>query len=105
MNVYMYIYVYTIAYMYIECSLHCLPRPEYASIGCNCVGHQVERGLLLNVVVGECAAVFQLLACEDEPLLVWRNACGNKFHESITQFCQHGFGAESHDFFDWLQLQ
>ena len=32
--------------------------------------HQVEGGLLLDVVVGEGAAVLELLAGEDEPLLV-----------------------------------
>jgi hypothetical protein len=32
--------------------------------------HQVEGGLLLNVVVGEGATVLELLAGEDEPLLV-----------------------------------
>lgn len=32
--------------------------------------HQVEGGLLLDIVVGEGAAVFELLAGEDEALLV-----------------------------------
>ena len=36
--------------------------------------HQVQRGLLLDVVVGERAAVLQLLAREDEALLVGRDA-------------------------------
>jgi hypothetical protein len=36
--------------------------------------HQVQRRLLLNVVVGERSAVFQLLSGEDETLLVRRNA-------------------------------
>ena len=36
--------------------------------------HQVEGGLLLDVVVGEGAPVLQLLAGEDEPLLVGRDA-------------------------------
>ena len=31
----------------------------------------MERGFLLNVVVGESAAVLKLLACEDQALLVW----------------------------------
>jgi len=35
--------------------------------------HKVEGGLLLNVVVGEGAAVLELLAGEDEALLVGRN--------------------------------
>jgi len=36
--------------------------------------HQMEGRLLLNVVVGERAAVFELLAGEDQALLVGRNA-------------------------------
>ena len=35
---------------------------------------EVERGLLLDVVVGERAAIFELLAGEDQALLVWWNA-------------------------------
>ena len=35
---------------------------------------EMERGLLLDVVVGEGAAVFELLAREDEALLVGRDA-------------------------------
>jgi hypothetical protein len=36
--------------------------------------HQVERGLLLDVVVGQGAAVLQLLARKDQALLVRRDA-------------------------------
>jgi hypothetical protein len=36
--------------------------------------NQVESGFLLNVVVREGAAIFELLAGEDETLLVWGNA-------------------------------
>ena len=36
--------------------------------------HQVERGLLLNVVVRKGAAILELLAGEDETLLIWRNS-------------------------------
>ena len=36
--------------------------------------HQLQRALLLDVVVSEGAAVLQLLAREDEALLVWRDA-------------------------------
>ena len=36
--------------------------------------HQMERRLFLDVVVSEGTAVFQLLACEDEALLVRRDA-------------------------------
>ena len=32
----------------------------------------MERGLLLNIVVGQCAAVFKLLTSKNESLLVWR---------------------------------
>ena len=38
--------------------------------------HQVQRRLLLDVVVGERAAVLELLAGEDEALLVRGDACG-----------------------------
>ena len=36
--------------------------------------HQVQRGLLLDVVVGQGAAILQLLASKDQALLVWRDA-------------------------------
>ena len=36
--------------------------------------HQVERRLLLDVVVGQRAAVLELLASEDQALLVRRDA-------------------------------
>jgi hypothetical protein len=36
--------------------------------------NQVESRLLLDVVVTQSAAVFELLAGEDEALLVWGNA-------------------------------
>src|SRR5439155_499399 len=36
--------------------------------------HQVQRGLLLDVVVGEGAAVLELLAGEDQTLLIRRDA-------------------------------
>jgi hypothetical protein len=45
---------------------HLLPTTE--------AKHQVQRRLLLNVVVGEGSAIFQLLSGEDETLLVRRNA-------------------------------
>ena len=35
---------------------------------------QMEGGLFLNVVVGKRATVFQLLAGENQPLLIRRNA-------------------------------
>ena len=37
--------------------------------------HQVQRGLLLDAVVGQRAVVLQLLPCEDEPLLLRWDAC------------------------------
>ena len=36
--------------------------------------HQVERGLLLDVIVCESAAVLELLAGKDQALLVWGDA-------------------------------
>merc|ERR1719186_503523 len=36
--------------------------------------HEVEGGLLLDVVVGQSAPVLQLLTGKDETLLVWRNS-------------------------------
>ena len=36
--------------------------------------HQVQRGLLLDVVVGQGAAILQLLASKDQSLLVGRDA-------------------------------
>lgn len=35
---------------------------------------QMESGLFLDVVIRKSAAIFQLLACKDEPLLVRGNA-------------------------------
>jgi len=35
---------------------------------------QVEGGLLLDIVVGQSAAIFELFACEDKTLLIRRNA-------------------------------
>ncbi len=35
---------------------------------------KVQRGLLLDVVIGQCAAVLQLLARKDQALLVGRDA-------------------------------
>merc|ERR1719186_348146 len=43
--------------------LHTTPEPE----------DEVEGRFLLDVVVGQSPAVFQLLPSEDKPLLVWRN--------------------------------
>jgi hypothetical protein len=36
--------------------------------------HEMEGGLLLDVVVRQCTSIFQLLAGKDQPLLVWRDA-------------------------------
>ena len=41
--------------------------------------HQVERGLLLNVVIRKRAPILQLFAGEYETLLIWRNASGSSF--------------------------
>lgn len=34
----------------------------------------MQSGFLLDVVIGECAAIFELLAGKDQALLVGRNA-------------------------------
>ena len=44
--------------------------------------HQMEGGLLLDIVVSQGAPILQLLAGKDQPLLVWRDAC------SIGQPCE-----------------
>merc|ERR1712105_180548 len=44
--------------------LHASPESE----------HKMEGALLLDVVVGESSSVLQLLAGEDQPLLIWGNA-------------------------------
>merc|ERR1712114_6628 len=44
--------------------LHTSSKPE----------DKVKRGLLLDVVVGQSPSVLKLFACEDQPLLVWRNS-------------------------------
>jgi hypothetical protein len=36
--------------------------------------HQMQGRLLLDVVVAQCATIFQLLASEDQALLIWGNA-------------------------------
>merc|ERR1711997_699674 len=41
--------------------LHASPESE----------HKVEGALLLDVVVGESSSVLELLASEDQPLLIW----------------------------------
>jgi hypothetical protein len=35
---------------------------------------EMQRGFLLDIVVRQCASVLQLLASEDQPLLIRRNA-------------------------------
>merc|ERR1719209_615209 len=36
--------------------------------------HQVKGGLLLNVVIRQCATILQLLTSKDQSLLIWRNS-------------------------------
>ncbi len=40
--------------------------------------HQVQRALLLDIVVSQRAAVLQLLASKDQALLVGRDACAHR---------------------------
>jgi hypothetical protein len=44
--------------------LHASPQPE----------DEVKGGLLLDVVIGQSPAIFQLLPSKDEPLLIWRDS-------------------------------
>jgi hypothetical protein len=48
------------------------------------VEHQLKSGLVLNVIIGECAAIFELLASEDKTLLVGGNAL------LVLDLCLHG---------------
>merc|ERR1711962_1209817 len=34
----------------------------------------MECGLLLDVIIGQSSSVFELFSCEDQPLLIWRDA-------------------------------
>merc|ERR1712151_403109 len=36
--------------------------------------YQMERGLLLDVVIGKCATILQLFARKNQSLLIWRDA-------------------------------
>ena len=47
---------------------------------------QVEGGLLLDVVVGESAAILELLAGEDQALLVWGNAYKDQSKVSVCKY-------------------
>ena len=49
---------------------------------------EVERGFLLNVVVAQCATIFELLACEDQALLVGGNATMRIIHGLNTHSVQ-----------------
>jgi hypothetical protein len=51
--------------------------------------HQVECGLLLDVVVCQGAAIFQLLAGKDQALLVWGNACNSTSNSNEKEACMH----------------
>merc|ERR1711887_360845 len=44
--------------------LHASPKSE----------HKMESALLLDVVVGQSAAIFELFTGEDQPLLIWGNS-------------------------------
>jgi hypothetical protein len=52
------------------------PRPHLVAAAAAQAQHQVQRALLLDVVVGQRAAVLQLLAGEDQALLVRGDAWG-----------------------------
>jgi hypothetical protein len=56
-----------------------IPRDAHEGVATSAAAaeaeHQVQRGLLVDAVVGQSAVVIQLLPGEDEPLLVRRDAC------------------------------
>ena len=62
--------------------------------------HEVERRLLLDVVVGESAAVLQLLAREDEALLVGGDAL---LVLDLGLDDVDGVGAQLQDFHNMIQ--
>merc|ERR1719419_466256 len=45
-------------------NLHTTPETE----------NEVKSTLFLNVIIRECATIFQLFASKDQPLLIWRNS-------------------------------
>jgi len=45
-------------------NLHTTPETE----------NEVKSALFLNVIIRECATIFQLFASKDQPLLIWRNS-------------------------------
>ena len=47
--------------------------------------HEVKSGFFLDIVVAQCAAIFELFACENQPLLVWRDSF------FVLNFCFHVF--------------
>ena len=53
--------------------------------------HQVEGGLLLDVVVGKGAPVLQLLAGKDEALLVRGDACAHAIGGQRSEYSAEGF--------------
>ncbi len=61
--------------------------------------HQVESGLLLDVVVSQGAPILQLLASKDQPLLVRGNAC--KFGAGTVPECRLGASTDH----NWVTRQ
>merc|ERR1719509_420793 len=70
--------------------------------------HQMQRGLLLNVIVGEGASILQLLSREDQSLLLGRNALlvldlglhvlngVIRLHVQSDRFARQGFDEDLH---------
>ena len=60
--------------------------------------NQVKGGLLLDVVVGEGSAVFELLSSEDESLLIWWNTFlhENKFDHAFSMTLSTLKSADAH---------
>ncbi len=49
--------------------------------------HQMQSRFFLNVVIGKSAAILQLLSCENQSLLIWRNSL------FVLNLCLHVFDA------------
>ena len=69
---------------------------------------KMKGWLLLDVIIGECSSIFQLLSCEDETLLVWWDTllvldlCLDIFN-SIRRFNFKGDGLSSQGLHKKLQ--
>ena len=71
--------------------------------------HKMEGGFFLNVVIGQCTAIFQLFASENQPLLVRGDALlvlnlGLDILDVITWLNLQGYGLPSQSLHKNLHL-